>query len=393
VRLFPVKSLRKSFRVCFVTIGCCGLSTLLVPIAARAQISPAAFDDMKRQAKATRIASASELRDNTDNLDGKTVEMQGIVSGLLTREGSKMVMLKIGGDMVVLSVAPEAITPNVRAGSSLRLLVRVNASSKEHLYSILACAETPKTAAAGNSQTAPPEDGAEITASMVSAADNETDVIPQPPVIISPFVTTVPAPRRQANPLAARGGDGASTRLAPAKIKKPAPAAAPSSFDTEEVIQEQKPAYEAIVRQHNKKLRPEVVEEIAEALLRAGTKYNMDPRFLAAIIAVESDFDVACLSNSGAMGLGQLMPFNLPECGVKNPWNPTENIFGTACLLRGHLNDYKNRPNGTLLAVAAYNAGPGAVRRAGYKVPGGAQVQRYVWKVYYRYKAFAPDMF
>ena len=47
----------------------------------------------------------------------------------------------------------------------------------------------------------------------------------------------------------------------------------------------------------------------------------------------------------------------------------------------------------SLLAVAAYNAGSGAVRRAGYKVPGGSQVQRYVWKVYYRYKQFAPDMF
>ena len=147
------------------------------------------------------------------------------------------------------------------------------------------------------------------------------------------------------------------------------------------------------MRRYNKKLKPEVVSEIAEALLRAGAKYEMDPRFLAAIIAVESDFDVNCLSNSGAMGLGQLMPFNLPECGVKNPWNPTENIFGTARLLRGHLNEFGSRPNGTLLAVAAYNAGPGAVRRAGYQVPPGAQVQRYVWKVYYRYKEFAPELF
>jgi soluble lytic murein transglycosylase-like protein len=93
------------------------------------------------------------------------------------------------------------------------------------------------------------------------------------------------------------------------------------------------------------------------------------------------------------MGLGQLMPFNLKEAGVTDPWNPTQNIFGTAKLLRGHLDDYKNRSNGTLLAVAAYNAGPGAVRRAGFQVPDGAQVRRYVWKVYYRYKALAPDMF
>ena len=150
------------------------------------------------------------------------------------------------------------------------------------------------------------------------------------------------------------------------------------------------------MRRFNKKLSDAQTEEIARALLGAGYANNMDPRFLAAIIAVESDFDIYCLSSSGAMGLGQLMPFNIPEAGLKtkaDAWNPTKNVYGTARLLRGHLNDYLDRPNGTLLAVAAYNAGPGAVRRAGYKVPSGAQVQRYVWKVYYRYKDFAPEMF
>lgn len=88
-----------------------------------------------------------------------------------------------------------------------------------------------------------------------------------------------------------------------------------------------------------------------------------------------------------------MMPFNLKEAGVTDPWNPTQNVMGTAQLLRNLLDKYKKRSNGTLLAVAAYNAGQGAVRRAGYKVPKGAQVQRYVWKVYNRYKAFAPDMF
>jgi soluble lytic murein transglycosylase-like protein len=168
---------------------------------------------------------------------------------------------------------------------------------------------------------------------------------------------------------------------------------APDPADPDTVVSSQKAAYAQMIQSTNKKLKPAQVNEIAEAILRAGLKYQMDPRFLAAVIGVESDYDVACLSNSGAMGLGQLMPFNLKEAGVTDPWNPTQNIFGTAKLLRGHLDDYKNRSNGTLLAVAAYNAGPGAVRRAGFQVPDGAQVRRYVWKVYYRYKALAPDMF
>jgi soluble lytic murein transglycosylase-like protein len=165
------------------------------------------------------------------------------------------------------------------------------------------------------------------------------------------------------------------------------------SSDPSGSIDAQKPAYKALVRRHNKKLSEAQVDEIATALLTAAYANKMDPRFLAAIISVESDFDIYCLSSSGAMGLGQLMPFNLKEAGIRDPWNPTQNIHGTARLLRGHLNDYANRNDGTLLAVAAYNAGPGAVRRAGYRVPSGKQVQRYVWKVYYRYKEFAPDKF
>ena len=137
------------------------------------------------------------------------------------------------------------------------------------------------------------------------------------------------------------------------------------------------------------------MEELpASALISAGYQFKIDPRFLAAIIAVESDFDIYCRSSSGAMGLGQLMPFNVTDLRLSDPWNPTQNIFGTAKLLRGHLDDFSRfGVRGPLLAVAAYNAGPNAVKRAGNNVPNGSQVQRYVWKVYYRYKEFAPDMF
>lgn len=88
------------------------------------------------------------------------------------------------------------------------------------------------------------------------------------------------------------------------------------------------------------------------------------------------------------------MPFNSRSMGMTDPYNPTQSIYGMAKILRGHLDTFgKFGSRGPLLAVAAYNAGPNAVKRAGNNVPGGAQVQRYVWKVYYRYKEFAPDMF
>jgi soluble lytic murein transglycosylase-like protein len=155
----------------------------------------------------------------------------------------------------------------------------------------------------------------------------------------------------------------------------------------------QRSAFDALARSFNPSLTAAQSAEIGAAILSASRAHGLDPRFLSSIIAVESGFNIYSLSPSGAMGLGQLMPFNLRSLGVSNAWNPTQNIHGAARHLRQSLNEYNGRADATLLAVAAYNAGGGAVRRAGYRVPGGGQVQRYVWKVYNQYKAFAPELF
>lgn len=370
-------------RVFSTFVVCAGL--IACQMAAFAEPS---YDDLKRDLSPREVGSPTQLRKNLDAMDGQAVEMQGEISGIMVRPEGKLIMLKMGDDMALLTAPVNKNEPLLRAGTQIRIIGKVDANSKDGAVAIMAVSR-----AVAEAESASPE----------TLKKDESDLsLPQPPEAV--FVTSTPAPRAQpkpqSKPLAARGGEPKSGPVAPAKIAKPqvvpSGAGAPppvASYEVDTIVDQQRASYAAIVRKHNKRLRPAVVNEIAEAVLRAGYKYSMDPRFLAAIIAVESDFDVNCLSSSGAMGLGQLMPFNLKEAGVRDPWNPTQNIFGTAKLLRGHLNDFKSRPNGTLLAVAAYNAGPNAVKRAGYKVPNGAQVQRYVWKVYYRYKAFAPDMF
>jgi soluble lytic murein transglycosylase-like protein len=376
-----------------VLAACWSSGSTLVTPRASAQTATQTFEETARALKPLVIQSASQLRGNLTALNGNTVDVQGKISGLLTREGSKTILLKIGDDVTLISAPAEINSPLIRAGTAVRIIARVDVDKSTPL-AMLAITNAPLDEAVPIVATTTTGDAAEIVTATTAAIDGEL-ALPQPPA--EAFVTTTPAPKPQPRPMSARGGGPRVT--APARVQATRPASKPasgsslSSIEAEEAIDSQKPAYEALVRRHNNKLQPAVVSEIAEALLRAGYKHNMDPRFLAAVIAVESDFDVHCLSRSGAMGLGQIMPFNLKEAQISNPWNPTENVFGTARLLRGHLDSYKNRSNGTLLAVAAYNAGPGAVRRAGYKVPNGAQVQRYVWKVYYRYKAFAPDMF
>ena len=352
-----------------IPFGLCAflLCSHAVSTPASAQATP--YEELRVQHNAVFIASSLALRAQSASLAGKVVELQGEVSGIVSRDTGRTVLLKIGEEMTILS-APVGITDNnlLRSGFVVRVLARLADGGKNELPSIVAVME---------SKTNISEDGAEI--SLPYATPVET--LPSAPTAaVKPKAPVAP---KKPVPAKAQFQKGAATL----------PANKPSAGELEDLIASQVPAYSAIVRRHNKKLRPEVVQEISVAMLRAGYLHDMDPRFLAAIIAVESDFDVYCRSRSGALGLGQMMPFNLKEAGVRDPWNPTQNVMGTARLLRNLLNSYKGRSNSTLLAVAAYNAGSGAVRRAGFKVPKGAQVQRYVWKVYYRYKEFAPDMF
>jgi peptidoglycan DL-endopeptidase CwlO len=91
----------------------------------------------------------------------------------------------------------------------------------------------------------------------------------------------------------------------------------------------------------------------------AGRKHGVQPALLAAVAKAESGFDPAATSRAGARGLMQLMPATARGLGV-DPLVPSQAVDGAARLLSGYLRDYDGR---TDLALAAYNAGPGAVRR------------------------------
>ena len=105
----------------------------------------------------------------------------------------------------------------------------------------------------------------------------------------------------------------------------------------------------------------------------AGQAEGVSPALLAAVAKQESGFQLSVVSGAGAEGLMQLMPSTAAGLGV-NPMDPTQAIDGAALLLRGYL----QRFDGSVpLALAAYNAGPGAVESAG-GVPPIAQTQNYV---------------
>jgi soluble lytic murein transglycosylase-like protein len=123
---------------------------------------------------------------------------------------------------------------------------------------------------------------------------------------------------------------------------------------------------------------PRTVAPLATLIDEIARATALPPQLLAAVIAVESGFDARAVSRKGAQGLMQLMPATAQRFGVTDPFDPRQNIAGGAAYLKSLL----QRFDGDLtLALAAYNAGEGAVIKAGYRLPPFDETRAYVPRV------------
>jgi soluble lytic murein transglycosylase-like protein len=102
------------------------------------------------------------------------------------------------------------------------------------------------------------------------------------------------------------------------------------------------------------------------------------PSLVRAVVQVESGFNPAAVSPKGALGLMQLMPATARQFHVGNPFNPAENVRAGVAYLKELLLRYGNREE---LALAAYNAGPGAVDRHGLSIPPYRETRSYVSRI------------
>jgi hypothetical protein len=138
-------------------------------------------------------------------------------------------------------------------------------------------------------------------------------------------------------------------------------------------------------RETSSPVRRSFEETLYEPLIRqAEARYRLPPRLLQALVWQESRFNPMAISPAGAAGLAQLMPATARELGVTNRHDPAQNVDGGARYLRQML----DRFGAIHLALAAYNAGPGAVSRAG-GIPRNRETPGYVRSVIQRWMAYS----
>jgi soluble lytic murein transglycosylase-like protein len=131
------------------------------------------------------------------------------------------------------------------------------------------------------------------------------------------------------------------------------------------------------------RLSPRPSSEFQQLIDEMAKRHHLDPSLVHAVVRAESAYDPEAVSRAGAVGLMQLMPATAKRFGVRNRRDPADNLRGGMLYLRYLLLLFDDLS----LAIAAYNAGEGAVSKYGNKIPPYKETQTYVRRVLSFYQA------
>lgn len=325
-------------------------------------VSPDQYLATRRQHQWSRTLSYEVVAADWTSHSGAVFEVVGTLNGYIQSDTSLTIMLTLPQGGAVHLTVPQGELPLLlrSTGLSLRALVRVGSGVIGNVVPLETIAIT---------------GDAEIRLREQAAAEAEKRRQTAQRGSVSRHITPASGVRLRALPGAVQG----LSELARRYLTPEAQAIYPN--------------YYAFIANHNKRLRPDEVDAIAVSILYFAHRHRVDPRLIVAMIIAESDFNPRSTSHKGAMGLGQIMPYEARAFGLRNPYDPIENVRASVNMLRMKLDMYREQgvPEGQMtlrqiqLAMAAYNAGAGAVRKYG-GIPPYRETQRYVQRVITLYR-------
>ncbi|MHB9132563.1 MAG: lytic transglycosylase domain-containing protein [Armatimonadota bacterium] len=271
---------------------------------------------------------------------GQVIEIEGVVNGTFAGSDTSGFLLRLDkSQTLIFSAAKE--DPDVAPGHTIRVLARVPMEGT--VLEVVSVTEP----------------GPNMPQLEIAQVEPEYDV----PDIASPDYKTSDYTRGM-------------------QIYQPAGSRTPETYTGGSLVKQDwvVQRYAEHIKRANRNISTELATKIAFNILEKSEKYNIDPRLTVAVIAQESRFNPNAVSRAGAQGLGQLMPGTAASLGVGKPFDVEQNIEGCVCYLSTQINNFGRLS----LALAAYNAGPGNVRRYG-GIPPFRETQNYVRVIWKRY--------
>lgn len=330
-------------------VGLMGLVWAALLASGACAVSSSAYQAVRTAVTVTPVANPAVLSEPTPALAGKAVEVDGVISGVIANETGAALLLRLeGGAMLFLTLAQQ--DPELDVGVAVRALVRV--PTQGAMLNALAVTVT----------------GPALALAQGAMADLTTD---------AGYFDIADRAVRLVNPPNEMGVDDAPRVVyhAPERLQDQ-PQRVETAYSYPEIVQ----LYADRICACNGRLSSETAGQIAYHLLNKSQAYGVDPRLTFAMIMQESRFNPAAVSPAGARGLGQLMPGTAAGLGVTDAFDIEQNLDGAVRYLATQLREFGRLS----LALAAYNAGPGSVKRYG-GIPPYRETRNYVRRIWNHY--------
>ena len=348
------------------------LSILLIPASALG-VSPEEYLKLRAKHRPDLRLSYAVIQESPGQYVEKVFELRGVVDGFVRRDSVLGFMLTLEGRQAAMVNGTEADSVVITSPNKqrLRVLAKVADSGAGNVASLDA---------------------------LAVANDAELAILERELARKAPPAVQSPAPNRKGTrPAVANGTRGITPSRGGATLASMGVSALAARVLSPEA-QQIYPYYRDHVWSCNKRLNQDEVDAIAVSLLYYCQAWQVDPRLAVAMIMAESDFRPHITSHKGAMGLGQIMPDEARVHRLQNPYDPVENLGAAIRILRGKLDRYRDHTyppgqytlNQIKLALASYNAGPGAVRKYG-GVPPYKETRNYIKKILRIYSDLCGD--